>query len=223
NFYQKAIKKVAKTEYSDKHPDVIKQYIIKAGKKATELAEVRLNAELGDQEIDEETSKYNLQIFRKEELSKLIAQDGTPIPTETEFYNNTMNEIQIELAQTQGRHKVEKLQKKLSKQAEKKVKDRYMTQGTADKLDPSYLAFLQKMGKLKPEVIENASNNQKQAVDDFINNSPPEHINLPPANYANYSATDWSIFFQIFPDIAQQIFATLSDQNQQQIKSFFSA
>jgi hypothetical protein len=183
-----------------------------------EINQYRTNSNISSDITD---SQIKLHLVNNDKINQFIDQKtGAPIISRSE-YKGWMNQAkEIVIDRTQSRQLAKK-QQELSEEAVKNYKKNHMTQETAEKIDSFYLAALKKKKKIKPEAVENASQNQKKEIDNFIVDSPPDHINLS-NNYDDYTPHDWSILFQLFPDIAQAAFGNFSEQQQQEINKFIT-
>ena len=229
----KAIKIVAQEEYNDTHPEVLNAYLQDAKTKAAIIAQTKLDISLERlgsevENLDKKTLDHNFTLLYNQELNKFIDQSGNPITTNSETYNQMMDDARINIAKTSGRHKVQKLQQELTEQSHQEFTQRHMTAKTAKQIDSTHFAVLDKLDQLSPEVLKGSGIKKiKKTITDITGpaNKPlniqavQNHIQSHPDEI---SSSDISLWLTIFPELARSILEAATTDNQQEINKMFT-
>lgn len=229
-YSQKALSKIAEEQYPDTHPAVKAAYLQKARIFAVKIAQSRLDImaqQEGDPDaIDKKTLDYNFEQLFTQEINKLVDNSGNPITSNIQVYNQLMDVSQQEVAQTHGRVEVKKLQQEMANQATKEFTNLYITEKTAEKIDPTIYVALEKIGKLEPKVLESTKELNKKVEEISKEIQGPLNIpalkNIETSDPDQIPASTWSILFDLVPNLAQSIFNQLSQEKQQQIQGLYS-
>ncbi|MEA3354981.1 MAG: hypothetical protein U9Q63_00640 [Patescibacteria group bacterium] len=114
----------------------------------------------------------------------------------------------------------------MANQATKEFTNLYITEKTAEKIDPTIYVALEKIGKLEPKVLESTKELNKKVEEISKEIQGPLNIpalkNIETSDPDQIPASTWSILFDLVPNLAQSIFNQLSQEKQQQIQGLYS-